>query len=284
MLSRQLNEVREWRGVSDLVAAPVITDTAAEYVTGDVFAVAGVATISKAANSSTEAHFYDNKPMVVISSQGADSIMLNVSAIPLDVLAKLTGQYYNENTGGMVEGERVPQYFAIGYKTQKDNGETVYVWRYKGMFNVPDQENNTITDGTDANGQELQYMGVSTIHKFANNPDPVTGEARGAKAYNVNASLGLADVSTFFDTVTTPDDLTPASSYALTFSAATGYTCTVTRRGVALATGADIYSGDELKIVGTGTNASVRVNGQLFPNGSIFVVGNADVTISVGST
>ena len=284
MLSRQLNEVREWRGVSDLVAAPVITDTAEAYVTGDVFAIAGVATISKAANSSTEAHYYDNKPMIVISSQGADNITVNVSAIPLDVLAKLTGQYYNENTGGMVEGERVPQYFAIGYKTQKDNGETVCVWRYKGMFNVPDQENNTITVGTDANGQELQYMGVSTVHKFANNPDPVTGEARGAKAYNVNASLGLADVSTFFDTVTTPDDLTPASSYTLTFSAATGYTCTVTRRGVALATGADIYSGDELKIVGTGTNASVRVNGQVFPNGSILVVGNADVTISVGST
>lgn len=283
MLSRQLNEVREWRGVSDLVAAPVITDTAAEYVTGDVFAIAGVATISKAANSSTEAHFYDNKPMVVISSQGADNITLNVSAIPLDVLAELTGQYYNENTGGMVEGERVPQYFAIGYKTQKDNGDTVCVWRYKGMFNVPDQENNTITDGTDANGQELNFMGVSTIHKFVNNPDPVTGEPRGAKAYNVNASLGLADLSTFFDTVTTPDDLTPATTYTLTFSAGTGYTCTVTRRGVALATGADIYSGDELKIVGTGTNASVRVNGQVFPNGSIFVVGNADVTISVGS-
>ena len=284
MLSRQLNEVREWRGVSDLVAAPVITDTAEEYTTGDVFAIAGVATISKAANSSTEAHYYDNKPMIVISSQGADNITVNVSAIPLDVLAKLTGQYYNENTGGMVEGERVPQYFAIGYKTQKDNGETVYVWRYKGMFNVPDQENNTITHGTDANGQELNFMGVSTVHKFVNNPDPVTGEARGAKAYNVNASLGLADVSTFFHTVTTPDDLTPASSYTLTFSANTGYTCTVTRRGVALATGADIYSGDELKIVGTGTNASVRVNGGVFPNGSIFVVGNSDVTISVGST
>lgn len=283
MLSRQLNEVREWRGVSDLVAAPVITDTAAEYVTGDVFAIAGVATISKAANSSTEAHFYDNKPMIVISSQGADNITVNVSAIPLDVLAELTGQYYNENIGGMVEGERVPKYFALGYKTQKDNGDTVCVWRYKGRFNVPDQENNTITDGTDANGQELNFMGVSTVHKFVNNPDPVTGEARGAKAYNVNASLGLADLSTFFDSVTTPDDLTPLTSHTLTFSAASGYTCTVTRRGVTLATGADIYSGDELKIVGTGSSATVRVNGQAFPNGSIYVVSNADVTISVSS-
>lgn len=283
MLSRQLNEVREWRGVSDLVAAPVITDTAEEYTTGDVFAIAGVATISKAANSSTEAHFYDNKPMVVISSQGADNITLNVSAIPLDVLAEITGQYYNENTGGMVEGERVPQYFALGYKTQKDNGETVYVWRYKGRFNVPDQENNTMTGGTDANGQELNFMGVSTVHKFVNNPDPMTGEARGAKAYNVNASLGLADVSTFFDTVTTPDDLTPSTAYDLTITVGPGYTCTVTRRGVTLATGADIYSGDELKIVGTGSNFKVTVNGQTFPNGSIYVVTNANVTISVGS-
>jgi hypothetical protein len=126
-------------------------------------------------------------------------------------------------------------------------------------------------------------MGISTVHKFENNPDPVTGEPRGAKAYNVNASLGLADLSTFFDTVTTPDDLTPLTSYTLTISPATGYTCTVTRRGVALATGADIYSGDELKIVGTGSNVKVTVNGQTFPNGSIFVVTNANVTISVGA-
>lgn len=283
MLSRQLNEVREWRGVSDLVAAPVITDTAAEYVTGDVFAIAGVATISKAANSSTEAHFYDNKPMVVISSQGADNITVNVSAIPLDVLAEITGQYYNENTGGMVEGERVPKYFALGYKTQKDNGDTVYVWRYKGRFNVPDQENNTITDGTDANGQELNFMGVSTVHKFVNNPDPVTGEARGAKAYNVNASLGLADLSTFFDTVTTPDDLTPSTAYDLTITVMAGYTCTVTRRGVAVASGDDIYNGDELKFVATGSNVKITINGQTFPNGSIYVVNGANLTVAVGS-
>lgn len=211
--SASLQEIVEYRGVEGLVAAEVLVDdnetnTAGSgetpnhgYVTGDVFAIAGVAEISKTTDSSTETHYYDNIPAIVITNTSSDTVTINASAVPMDVLATITGQFYDSTTGSLIEGTRDLRYFAIGYKTKKTNGDEVYVWRYKGTFNVPDQTSATENDGTDANGQELVFTGISTTHKF-------TKTGKGTKALSVDVSKGLADVSTFFDTVTTPDTLT----------------------------------------------------------------------------
>lgn len=210
MLNKELGEITEYRGVEGLVAAEVLVDNNETgenqgYVTGDVFSIAGVAEISRTTDSSNEAHYYDNMPAVVISSTSADEVTINTSAIPLDVLAKITGQNYDSSTGSFIEGPRDVKYFALGYKTKKTNGDEVYVWRHKGTFNIPDQTNATENDSTDANGQELTYTGISTTHKFAK-----TG--KGAKAINVDLGKDLADVSTFFDAVTTPDTLQPKAA------------------------------------------------------------------------
>lgn len=216
--SRNLQEIVEYRGVEGLVAAEVLADDGDNYTTGDVFAIAGVAEISKTTDSSNEAHYYDNMPAVVVSNTSSDEVTISASAIPFDVLATITGQYYDEETGGFVEGTRDFKYFAIGYKTKKTNGDEVYVWRYKGTFNIPNQTNSTENDSTDANGQEIVYTGISTTHKFVKNPDKY-GNPRGAKALCVDTAKNLADVSEFFDTVVTPDTLqpkTPATMYAIT--------------------------------------------------------------------
>lgn len=205
-----MDEITEYRGVEDLVAAEVLTDNNNEeegYTTGEVFDIAGVAEISKSTSSSNESHYYNNMPAVVVSSTGADEVTLSVSAIPLDILAKITGQKYDELTGTLIEGERETKYFAIGYKTKKTNGDYVYVWRLKGTFNIPESTHATENDGTDANGQELTYTGINTTHKFAKVTDK-NGNKKGAKAINVDVAKGLADVSTFFDEVVTPDTLT----------------------------------------------------------------------------
>ncbi len=204
-----MDEITEYRGVEDLVAAEVLTDNNNEeegYTTGEVFDMAGVAEISKSTSSSNESHYYNNMPAVVVSSEGADEVTLSVSAIPLDILAKITGQKYDELTGTLIEGERETKYFAIGYKTKKTNGDYVYVWRLKGSFNIPESTHATENDGTDANGQELTYTGIKTTHKFTKVTDK-NGNKKGAKAINVDVAKGLADVSTFFDEVTTPDTL-----------------------------------------------------------------------------
>ena len=275
--SATLQEIVEYRGVEGLVCAEVLSDDNGSdgYTTGDVFAIAGVAEISKTTDSTDEAHYYDNMPAVVISNTASDEITISASAIPMDVLATITGQVYDETTGALIEGPRTPKYFAIGYITKKTNGDLMYCWRLKGRFNLPDQTNVTEDDGTDANGQEIVYTGISTTHKFSK-----TG--KGAKALVVDVAKGLADVSSFFDDVTTPDTLAANTAYTLTITQASNTTVSVTRNGVALQTGATIYQGDALTISVTG--GTETVNGTAWISGDTHnVTGNVAVVSTAGA-
>lgn len=201
-LTPNLTEIVEWRGVEGLVAAKILTDdNETGYTTGTVFSIAGVAEISKAVEQSSDAHYYDNIPAIVIDSVGADTITISASAIPLEVVAELTGQTFDATTGALIEEEATAPYMAVGYKTQKTNGAEVYVWRYKGKFQLGDQTNTTKDNTTNANGQSLTYTGIATTHKF-------TKTGKGAKSINVDLGLDLANVENFFATVTTPDSLT----------------------------------------------------------------------------
>lgn len=272
-LNRNLGEITEYRGVEGLVAARVLKDNnepGEGYVTGDVFSIAGVAEISRTTESSNESHYYDNMPAIVITSTGADEVTITTSVIDPEVLAEITGQNYDSETGALIEGPRENRYFALGYKTKKTNGDEVYVWRYKGTFNIPDSTHATENDGTDANGQELTYTGISTTHKFEK-----TG--KGAKALNVDLGKGLADVSTFFDTVTTPDDLQAKAAYSLTITQAEGTVVTVKKGNTTLNTGATIHTGDVLTISVTG--GTITVNSQPFTSGQTHTVA-ANVTVA----
>lgn len=198
------NTISEYRGVSGLVCAKIIEDSTENFTTGDVIELAGVSEISKEVDSTNEAHYYDNIPAVVISSTGADTVTVNTSAIPLDVLAKITGQTYDDAKGMFVEHERLNESWALGYKTKKTDGTVMFVWRLKGTFNIPGETNQTENDGTDAQGQTITYTGVSTVHKFAaigNMP---------AKAIVVDTKKNPIEEDDFFDTVQTPDTINDA--------------------------------------------------------------------------
>ncbi len=195
-------EIQEYRGVRGLVAAEVTSDTLEAFECGAPFAVVGVAELSRTTETSSETHYYDNVPAIVIDSTGADEVTITGSAIPFDVLAKLTGQTYDETKGLFVEGERQSKYFAIGYITEKTDGTEVYVWRLKGKFNVPDSTHASKNDGAEANGQELVFTGINTTHKFT-----AIGN-KTAKAVNVDTSVNKTVKETdFFGEVQTPDTI-----------------------------------------------------------------------------
>lgn len=273
--SAALQEIVEYRGVEGLVAAEVLTDDdTAGYTTGDVFAIAGVAEISKTTDSSNEAHYYDNIPAVVVSNTSSDTINISASAIPLDVLGYITGQTYDSALGALFEGPRKVRYFAIGYQTKKTNGDKMYVWRNKGTFNIPDQTNTTENNSTDANGQELVFTGISTTHKFTK-----TGE--GCKAVVVDVAKDLADVSAFFDEVVTPDTLTAKTAYTLSVSQAANTTVTVKKGDATVANGATIHAGDVLQISVTG--GTITVNGTGFISGDMHVVTGNVAVVSTAS-
>lgn len=194
------NEYFEWRGIEGLVVAEVLEDSIEEYRTGEVMWLAGAAELSRSTESSEEVHYYDNIAATSVSSTGADEVSITTSAISMKMLSLITGQIYDETTGAYYEGERTPKKFALGYIAETTTGHKVYVWRYKGTFSIPDSTHTTKNDGTDANGNEVTYTGISTTHVFSKIGARV-------KAINLDITESKVDVSGFFDEVTTPDML-----------------------------------------------------------------------------
>lgn len=189
--------IEEYRGIRDLVAAILLTDTSEELTYDTVFPVAGIAELTRTTENSSEAHYYDNVAAIVIDSVGSDEVTCSCSAIPLDVLAKLTGQYYDAATNTFVEGEAQCPYVAIGYITEDTSGNEVYVWRHKVKCSIPDSTHTTKNDGTDANGQEITFTGINTIHKF-------TKTGKTARAINHKA---IGDLITETDFFAAPQDI-----------------------------------------------------------------------------
>jgi len=192
-------DIQEYRGIRGLVCAEVTTDDGTAYECGTPFELAGVAELSRTTETTSESHFYDNVPAIVIDSTGADEVTITASAIPFEALAKITGQTYDAEKGMFVEGERANKYFAIGYITKKTDGTEIFVWRLKGKFNIPDSTHATEDDGAEANGQEIVFTGINTNHKFT-----AIGN-KTAKAVNVDTSVNPVVETEFFATVQTPD-------------------------------------------------------------------------------
>lgn len=195
----------EYRGIRDVVAAEITKDDAEVFETGTPFSLIWASELTKETANSSETHYYDNMPAIVIDATGADTVTVGGSAIPFEVVAKVTGQYFDENTGMFVEGERESKYFALGYVTEDTSGEEVLVWRLKGKFGIPSNTHGTKNDGTDANGQELTYTGIQTTHKF-------NVRGKGEKAVNVLKSKCPIDEAAFFATVQTPDTIAEAAN------------------------------------------------------------------------
>lgn len=210
-------KVFEYRGVDNVVIAEVTNDDNEKdggYTTGTVMPLLPVAEIGKTTETGSEAHYYDNQPMIVVNSEGADEITITGAGLDIQSLAMITGKHYDNTTGALIDGPAVPRYFALGYRTKGTDGEYRYVWRYKGTFAIPDENSATEDNGTDANGTELTFTGIYTTHKFNKGKLLADGkwEAAPAKGLVVDTRKGLADVATFFDKVTTPDDLTAKTS------------------------------------------------------------------------
>lgn len=198
----------EFRGCKNLVFAKITKDDNAEdggYVTSTVKPLAPVAEISKNVETSSEAHYYDNKAQIVINSEGADTVSFTI-AIPSDeVLAEITGRTYDNTKKMFIESERSNDYFAVGY-ILGENGEgddERYVWRYKGTFNIPEETAATIDDGTDANNMTLEFTGIYTEHIFTNGKG--TGIKGAAKASYIRKSSNVATADKWFAQVSTPD-------------------------------------------------------------------------------
>ena len=270
-----MSSIYEYRGIRGLIAAEVTGDDENGYTADTPFSIAGTAKLVRTTEQSSETHYYDNAPAIVIQGEGADTVTIDTSAIPLDIIAKLTGQIYDSDLGAMYENTRQPKYFAIGYITSDTNGNDVYVWRLKGSFAIPDEEHNTIDNSASANGQQLVYTGIQTTAAFTKSG------SKGAKSVIVELAKEKCDVSAFFTSVQTPDTLVGRTARTLTITQASNTTVTVKKNGNTLTTGASIYDGDHLLITVTG--GTLTVNSVAFTSGDIHVVTGNTTVVSTAS-
>ena len=198
-------QIFEFRGVDNFYFAEVTKDDADGYTCGNPIHIP-VQEIGKATDSASEAHYYDNKAMIVVNSESADTISLTLAPPALDKLAKLIGKSFDASLGMMVDSPRQNKYYAIMYRTKGTDGGYRYVSRLKGQFNIPEESVQTENDGTDTTNTQIQFTGIYTEHEFTKGMyDGSAWQKSGVKGIVVDARYGLADVSTFFNSVQTPD-------------------------------------------------------------------------------
>lgn len=169
------SEVFEYRGVDNLYYAKITKDTSGAngtYEVGTPVKLAYVAEIGKTVETNSETKFYDNKPLIVLNSEGATTLTITCAPLALDVLAEITGKTYDSTNKAMVEGVRdFGRNFALGYRTRDTRGKYRYVWYLKGSFGVPDETFATENAGTETNNMSLTYTAVMTEHEFTEEID-----------------------------------------------------------------------------------------------------------------
>lgn len=206
-------QVFEFRGVDQFHVAKVTKDDATSYETATPEYWAPVQEIGKTTEASNEAHYYDNKAMIVVSSESADEIQIVMAPPELKKLATMIGKSFDATTGMLVDGERNNDYYAISYRTKGTDGKYRYVSRLKGTFSIPEESNQTENDGTDTTNTSITFTGIFTTHEFTKGKYNGTSWEKGAaKGIVVDERYGLADLSTFFETTQTPDTITVKST------------------------------------------------------------------------
>lgn len=212
------HQIFEFRGVDNFYFAEVLQDDANGYVCGTPIHIP-VQEIGKTTDSSSEAHYYDNKAMIVVNSESADAIALVIAPPDLDKLSQLTGKSFDATTGMMVDSPRQNKYFAIMYRTKGTDGGYRYVSRLKGQFNIPEETVQTENDGTDTSNTTINFTGIYTEHEFAKgiyHSDTQTWEKAGVKGIVVDARYGLVNFANFFSSVQTPDSVSPSTPIEVT--------------------------------------------------------------------
>ena len=262
-------QIFEFRGVDNFYFAEVLQDDANGYVCGDPVHIP-VQEVGKTTDSSSEAHYYDNKAMIVVNSESADTITLTLAPPALDKLAMMTGKSFDADTGMMIDSPRQNKYFAIMYRTKGTDGGYRYVSRLKGQFNIPEETNATENDGTDTNNTQIEFTGIYTEHEFTKGKKVGDNwEAAGVKGIVVDARYGLANVANFFATVQTPDTIS---------------TSTVTGIGVAPSSvSIEVGEGAQLTATLYPTGASGVVSWEVTSGGTYASVSSAGVVTGLGA-
>lgn len=184
-------------GCKDIVFAKMLTDeaSATTYDTANMFTVPGVIEAALTAQTTSENIGADDIALYeVFNSLDGFELSLTVASIGGDAKAFLLGS--TEDTKGVLieKASDDAPYVAMGFKSERSDGTTDYVWLYKGKFGQGDSTYHTKEQGT-VNWQ-TPVLTATFIPR-------VSDQAIRASVNTGNSSASTI-IGTFFDTVYTP--------------------------------------------------------------------------------
>lgn len=196
-------EYNEYRGVRGLVIAEITEDNGT-YTTGTWQRLSGVQNVALATTESSETHYYDNLPAIVVDSEGADELTLTISVLDNKTRALIEGRTYIEGVDMLVKTPKTNKLFALGFIGEKTNGKEEFNILYKGKFTGGNETHSTKNDGTEANNLEYTFTAIYTTSGIAS--------GKPAKSVKVMASDKVTEAAvfgTFTEDVSTISPLTP---------------------------------------------------------------------------
>jgi phi13 family phage major tail protein len=187
-------------GLSELHVAPIEQDNAAGYVAGAMQYLAPAGTATAKVTSSQETQYADDQPYDVMTSEGPTDVELEVTGLPLEMLALLLGKKFDSTTGRLYDYGGVPPDFALSFKSMKSNQKYRFYQYLKGKFSPPDDEAATLGEKPEPKKTKLNFKAIPTIHKF----DLGGGDLRPVKRTVGDEDADSFDGATWFDQVQVP--------------------------------------------------------------------------------
>lgn len=157
------------RGLDNIFAAEVLTDTEAEMTFGEPFHLIPAGEMTRTTDSEKTDVWFDNTVFDSAGKEGATEVSITGASLRPEDVANITGKTVDEATGAIIDdGEFHPKYYAVGGRAKRTDGTYEYFWFMKGTFAAPEESDKTEDDSTDTNGMTLTYSAIKTTHKFKN--------------------------------------------------------------------------------------------------------------------
>jgi phi13 family phage major tail protein len=186
-------------GLRDLYIALVTQDDADAYAAGAPQAFAPAVSASHKPKSDSKTQYADDEAFDVLTSEGETQLDLEVTAIPLSMLALVLGREFDAATGRMFDNGGTPPDVALSFRSIKSNGKYKYFQYLKGKFTSPDEDQATKADTPDPKTIKIGFTAVKTVYAFV-----LDGVTATVKRVVGDEDATDFDGSTWFDAVQVP--------------------------------------------------------------------------------
>lgn len=153
-------------GLRDLYYALVSQDDASAYAAGTPAYLAPAMTANLAPAVNEETIYADDGPFENMVSEGETKIEMELTEIPLQQLAEITGTVYDAATGSLLDNGGTPPLVALGFRAKKSNGKYKYYWYLKGKFTKPSEEKQSDSDTPNIKPAKLTFTALKTVYQW----------------------------------------------------------------------------------------------------------------------